>query len=250
MPGKKKKPAHSRHPLPKKNRSLQGFYTPFEQLDQHLARKSALLASVAPQGGNSKTVQPISNDEAIFHEAMSDVVPLAKLYREKVPAGRPAKILPRFLIQEELEVYEHLVDLITGEGQFELTYSDEYIDGAVVGLSPDILRKLRNGDFSYQGCLDLHGFNRDQARELVSDYLFESFSCKRRCVLIVSGRGLNSKDKEPVLKHNLATWLTRAPLKRLVLAFASARSWDGGAGAFYVLLRRNKGKAPLVCPAR
>jgi len=71
-----------------------------------------------------------------------------------------------------------------------------------------------------------------------------------RCILIVCGRGLNSAGRQPVLKQNLVTWLTRAPLKRIVLAFACARSRDGGAGAFYVLVRRNKGKAPFVCPAR
>jgi len=78
----------------------------------------------------------------------------------------------------------------------------------------------------------------------------ECFAARRRCVLIIAGRGLNSKDKEPVLKNNLPAWLTRAPLKRVVLAFASARSYDGGWGAFYVLLRKNEGKAPVVTPAR
>ena len=60
----------------------------------------------------------------------------------------------------------------------------------------------------------------------------------QRCVLIVHGRGLNSKDQVPVLKHRLTTWLTRGSWARLVLAFTSARPCDGGAGALYVLLRR------------
>jgi DNA-nicking Smr family endonuclease len=51
------------------------------------------------------------------------------------------------------------------------------------------------------------------------------------------------------LKEGLVRWFMQAPLKRLVLAFASARSYDGGAGAFYVLLRRNKEKSDLVTPA-
>ncbi|MGV8075436.1 MAG: Smr/MutS family protein, partial [Syntrophobacteraceae bacterium] len=71
-----------------------------------------------------------------------------------------------------------------------------------------------------------------------------------RCVLVVPGRGLNSQDKQPVLKNGLIKWLTQTPLNRFVLAFASARSYDGGAGAFYVLLRRNPGKATFLVPAR
>ena len=143
-----------------------------------------------------------------------------------------------------------MVDLVAGEGPFELSYSDEYIDGAVLGISPEVLKKLREGYFSYQDYLDLHGLNRQQARSEVRDFIMECFAARRRCVLIIAGRGLNSKDKEPVLKNNLPIWLTRAPLKRVVLAFASARSYDGGWGAFYVLLRKNEGKAPLITPAR
>ena len=157
---------------------------------------------------------------------------------------------PRFLAREEAEVFARLMDLVSGEGPFELVCSDEYVDGAVVGLSPEILTKLRKGDFSYQEYIDLHGCNRQQAREAVVRFVQEGFTKNWRCLLIVSGRGLNSKDKEPVLKRHLVNWLTRAPLKRIVLAFASARSYDGGAGAFYVLLRRNEGKAPLVSPAQ
>jgi len=112
-----------------------------------------------------------------------------------------------------------------------------------------VVKKLRNGDFSYQAHLDLHGLNREQALPMVVQFIQRSFVQKRRCVLIVSGRGLNSLEKEPVLKHSLVRWLTHAPLKRLVLAFASARAYDGGAGAFYVLLRRNEANNPILVPA-
>ena len=56
-------------------------------------------------------------------------------------------------------------------------------------------------------------------------------------MLIVHGRDLRSKDNVPVLKEKLAAWLTRGAIGRRVLAFTSARPWDGGAGAVYVLLR-------------
>ena len=229
---------------------MHGFYTPFRDLDQHLARNSPPACHSPRPGKTSATAQQKTTEEAIFLNAMADVVPLPRARHERVPPSPPNKAPPRFLAQEELEVYAHLVDLVTGEGPFELTYSDEYVDGAVVGLSPEILKKLRRGDFSYQDCLDLHGYNSNQAHELVTQFACESFAHRLRCILIVCGRGLNSAGREPVLKQNLVTWLTRAPLKRLVLAFACARSWDGGAGAFYVLLRRNRGKAPFVCPAR
>jgi DNA-nicking Smr family endonuclease len=42
-----------------------------------------------------------------------------------------------------------------------------------------------------------------------------------------------------VLKSKLPTWLTSGPAKKIVLAFATAKPYDGGAGAVYVLLRRS-----------
>jgi len=250
MAGKKRKTTRSKHRPSSRDLSLLGFYTPFKDLDQHLARNSP-PAGASPQPEKpSAVVQQKVGEDTIFFNAMADVAPLPRSQRERVPPSPPTKAPPRFLAQEEIEVYAHLVDLVTGDGPFELTYSDEYVDGAVVGLSPEILKKLRNGDFSYQDCLDLHGYNSSQARDLVTQFVRESFAHKLRCILIVCGRGLNSAGREPVLKQNLVTWLTRAPLKRIVLAFACARSRDGGAGAFYVLVRRNKGKAPFVCPAR
>ncbi len=235
-----------------------GFYTPFQELDQLFGRIFSAspkhLAKLDPfsekPGAHLHKIKSGADEDCLFQTAMSDVSPLPAGCRKKVPLRPSGRQYPRFLAMEEIEAYTELVDLVAGEGPFELSSSDEYIDGAVLGISPDVLKKLREGYFSYQDYLDLHGLNRQQAREEVRDFLMECFAARRRCVLIIAGRGLNSKDKEPVLKNNLITWFTRAPLKRVVLAFASARSYDGGWGAFYVLLRKNEGKAPLVTPAR
>ena len=241
-----------------RHKPRQGFYTPFQELDQlygqifsshpqHLADLDPLLEK---NGVHPHRIKIEADEDSLFQTAMADVSPLPAGPCKKVPLRGPEKKYPRFLAREETEAYTQLVDLVAGEGPFELSSSDEYIDGAVLGISPEVLKKLREGYFSYMDYLDLHGLNRQQAREKVRDFIMECFAARRRCVLIIAGRGLNSKDKEPVLKNNLPTWLRRAPLKRMVLAFASARSYDGGWGAFYVLLRKNEGKDPLVTPAR
>ena len=249
MAAKKKKRRLVKDRASPKNSSVQAFYTPFKELDQHLGRKAAAAEPAQQLAGGKMPKPPTVGEDEVFLQAMRDVVPLANKSHDRIPPSTPAKSFPRFLLQEEREAYAQLADLVAGDGPFELTFSDEYVDGAILGLSPEILKKLRNGDFSYQDNLDLHGLNRQQASELVTQFIYEGFCRKLRCVLIVCGRGLNSENKEPVLKQHLVGWLTRSPLKRLILAFASARSWDGGAGAFYVLLRRNRGKAPFICPA-
>ncbi len=243
----KKKTARSLRPSRRTKPSMQGFYTPFEGLDQHLREISRSRKVDKPISLFARD-EPVSKDDEgeIFLRHMSDVIPLPQLQRERIPPPTPAQKPAKFLAREEEEVYAHLMGLVCGEVKFELSFSDEYTDGAVVGLSPEVLRKLKTGEFSYQDHVDLHGCKREEAREVVIQFIQECFGRGLRCVLIVSGRGLNSRDKIPVLKQGLVRWLTQSPLRRLILAFASARSCDGGAGAFYVLLRRNEQKGTFT----
>lgn len=139
---------------------------------------------------------------------------------------------------EDAEAYAQLSDLVDGSGDFDISDTDEYIEGLAAGLDRRLLVRLRRGDFAIQGHVDLHGLTRDEARIRVEGFLHESRLRSRRCVLIIHGRGLNSKDQIPVLKESVRIWLTRGRISRSVLAFATARPTDGGAGAVYVLLRR------------
>lgn len=59
-----------------------------------------------------------------------------------------------------------------------------------------------------------------------------------RTALVVTGRGLNSPDGNPVLRAKIRQWFTQEPFRRIILAFCTARREDGGTGALYVLLRK------------
>jgi len=100
------------------------------------------------------------------------------------------------------------------------------------------LRRLKAGDFAVADHLDLHGLRREPARDAVEQFIARSRAAGKRCVLIVHGKGLNSKDHIPVLKLHLQGWLSRGRIGRNILAFSTARPHDGGTGAVYVLLRR------------
>ena len=84
----------------------------------------------------------------------------------------------------------------------------------------------------------LDGMTQAQAQDAVDRFLTDSHRARKRCVLIVHGRGLNSPAQIPVLKAWLRGWLGQKRIGKTVLAFASARPQDGGTGAVYVLLRR------------
>jgi DNA-nicking Smr family endonuclease len=139
---------------------------------------------------------------------------------------------------ESRQVMEQLQGLVRGSVELDITFSDEYIEGAVQGFSRKLMKKLKRGELPVQGHIDLHGLTKPDAETAVTDFLLESFRNGLRCVLIVHGRGLNSPESMPVLKEGLPQWLNRGRVRKVVLAFATARPYDGGTGATYVFLRQ------------
>jgi DNA-nicking Smr family endonuclease len=188
---------------------------------------------------------PAADPTTLFLDAVADVRPLDPGVRARVDGPAPASPA-RSVTDPDAEALAELCDLVAGGVPFDISDSDEYVEGAMVGLDPRLLRRLRNGEFACQAHLDLHGMTSEEARRAVERFLTRAYQSGKRCVLIVHGRGHNSKDQIPVLKRRLATWLARGRWARLILAFTSARACDGGAGALYVLLRRQRNaKRPI-----
>jgi DNA-nicking Smr family endonuclease len=184
------------------------------------------------------------DDESLFRHAMQGVERLAPTARDRVAGPTPAAE-PRTPVSEDAEALALLSDLVRGDAAFDISETREYVEGHVVGLDPRLVRRLRRGDFAWQAHLDLHGHTAAQARDAVERFILAGVRDGHRCVLIVHGRGLNSKDQIPVLKEHMKSWLARGRIGRHVLAFTSARTVDGGAGALYVLLRRDRTPRPI-----
>ena len=101
------------------------------------------------------------------------------------------------------------------------------------GVDRRELRKIKRGDYVPGSVLDLHGQTAEEAIASVKQFI----ESRRRykCVSIVHGRGLHSKDNVSVLRTRVRQYLRRHPA---VLAYADAPRTDGGSGAVYVLLRK------------
>lgn len=170
------------------------------------------------------------DDVQLFQEAVKGARPV-KVSRVAHPQKKP-KPIPKKLFEDERQVlrdslsdgYIPAHEIESGE---ELLYLRE-------GQSPVILSKLRRGHWVVQAHIDLHGLISDEARLYVSEFIAD---CKKkgiRCVRIVHGKGLGSRNKEPILKHKLRNWLMQ---KDEVIAYAQAKQNDGGSGAVIVLLK-------------
>jgi len=222
----------------------EAFNSAFKGLVALKKAEKSIIEKPQSQSPPEKEQEP--DDTRLFLAAMSDVRPLSEssrtIARRPDPEMRPAHPVR----DDDLEVITQLSDLVSGNSQMDITFSDEYIQGAVQGFGPRLMQRLKRGQFPIQDHIDLHGFTRQEAETRVREFLIQSHLLGLRCVLVVHGRGLNSENHIPVLKEYVPLWLSRGPAKKIVLAFSTARPYDGGTGAIYVLLRKWGGTSRTI----
>jgi DNA-nicking Smr family endonuclease len=97
------------------------------------------------------------------------------------------------------------------------------------------MRKLKLGQISFEGSLDLHGMSVELARETMWEFLAEATKLEIRCVRITHGKAVRLDGKRPMIKSHVNTWLRQ---HQQVLGFTSCIAKHGGAGAVYVMLKR------------
>jgi DNA-nicking Smr family endonuclease len=175
--------------------------------------------------------QPASDPAREFLDAVRDVEPLPDPGRV-VHAPKPRAPLPFQRLEDDRQV---LLDSLSDPAQADLELeAGDALSFMRPGLSPQVLRRLRSGHWARQDQLDLHGSRSQEARSLLVEFLAQAVKRGYRCVLVVHGKGLGSKNHEPVLKRKMAGWLAQ---RSEVLAFCEAPPADGGSGAVVVLLQ-------------
>lgn len=166
-----------------------------------------------------------------FRSMVGTVMPLA--IKQRVEHDRPPHPpIPRQRIEDDQQV---LIASVSDEFEIDtLLHTDAELSFRRPGIGPDVLRRLRRGEWVIQDHLDLHGARVDEARELLANFLREAIKRGVRCVRVIHGKGLGSKDRQPVLKGKTRVWLAQ---RDEVIAFCQARPAEGGSGALVVLLR-------------
>lgn len=104
------------------------------------------------------------------------------------------------------------------------------------GVQDSQLRRLKAGQIAFEGSIDLHGMTVEKARSELWEFLAEAQRLEVRCVRITHGKSNRLDGRRPMLKSHVNTWLRQ---HSAVLGFSSCQPKHGGAGALYVLLKRN-----------
>ena len=174
----------------------------------------------------------ISDDEAsLFRAAVRDAVPLRAPARHVAHRPERPPVPVHSLLDEHAALDESRHAPLDWESALETGEEIAYVRA---GVSRQVLRKLRRGHWVVQDHLDLHGMNRAEAHEALVAFLHAALRRAHRCVRVVHGKGLGSKNREPVLKGKVKTWLAQ---REEVVAFCQAPAAQGGGGAVLVLLK-------------
>ena len=116
--------------------------------------------------------------------------------------------------------------------------------------------KLPNKDFKRQKnknlkirSIDLHGYTLDEANKTIENFINEPFSENINKLIIVTGKGLHSENENDpyvskdlgILKYSVPEFINNnASLMKMINEITDAKIEDGGGGAFYIFLKKNK----------
>lgn len=162
-------------------------------------------------------VKPIKHDRADTGKPKAD--------RQKLSALRQAATQ----VQGEVKV-DGLSD------QFVIDVgAEDALHWAANGVQEGQMRKLKLGQISFEGSLDLHGMSVEKARDTLWEFLAEAGRLEVRCVRVTHGKAARMDGRKPLIKSHVNTWLRQHPQ---VLGFTSCQPKHGGTGAVYVMLKR------------
>ena len=97
--------------------------------------------------------------------------------------------------------------------------------------------------------IDLHGYTLENANQVINKFINNAYKDGIRKLIIVTGKGLHSQnEKNPyvskelsILKHSIPNYIiNNQSLMNKIIEIKKAKIEDGGSGAFYIFLKKNK----------
>jgi DNA-nicking Smr family endonuclease len=181
---------------------------------------------------------PSEEDRALFKKAVADATPLVDTARVRHAIAPPSAFPQKTQADEKAALLASQLAMNPSPMSWDVGADIEDEQSYLrAGVNPDLLRKLRRGQWTIQGELDLHHQTQDEAHASISEFVRTARDREWRCVRIIHGKGLSSHMKIPVLRGKVRRWLQQ---KDEVLAYCEPRPNGGGSGAVLVLLRGAK----------
>ena len=122
--------------------------------------------------------------------------------------------------------------------------SADALHAAPIQMDAKAFGKMTRGKLLPEARIDLHGMTLAEAHPDLIRFILNAHADGLRLVLVITGKGKRGDDTGPipqrmgVLRHQVPQWLRQLPLMPVILQVAQAHLRHGGAGAYYVYLRR------------
>jgi DNA-nicking Smr family endonuclease len=182
-------------------------------------------------------------DFDLWRDVTRTVKPLGKRRHAASPAGRSAPAA-----QATRSVRE--------EGTVPTRRAPRSAPPPLTGLDRKSERRMTRGQVSIDGRIDLHGTGIELARMRLLRFIGGMRSEGARLVLVITGKGespftrhtlhgsahFHTPERQGRLRRLVPDWLHEAEFRAHVAGFQPAHPRHGGGGAFYVKLRRNRGR--------
>jgi DNA-nicking Smr family endonuclease len=175
---------------------------------------------------------PDPKERELWRTAMRDVRPLrgqkaARPKTEDAPSAPPKAVVPK----------AQATKLAAPAPPPPKPEPPELTIGRIADVDKRLAERLRRGQLSIEGKLDLHGLTQQEAHDQLSGFIALSQKQGRRCILVVTGKGA-WREGAGILREMVPRWLNERLNRARVLAIAQAQPQHGGAGALYILLKR------------
>jgi DNA-nicking Smr family endonuclease len=109
-------------------------------------------------------------------------------------------------------------------------------------------RRLRRGGAQPDWTIDLHGHTLDSARRLLDNALDQALAEGVRVMLVITGKpprgddhGHDGRPRRGLIRASIGQWLQSSRHASQIAAVRNAHPRHGGAGALYIILRRERG---------
>ena len=121
------------------------------------------------------------------------------------------------------------------------TSGDERLPNKDLKLSKEKFFKVKS--------IDLHGYTLEEANKTIEKFIYQSFREKINKLIVITGKGLHSQnEKDPYVSKDLSIIKYSVPefiesnksLMKIINEIKDANIEDGGSGAFYIYLKKNK----------
>ena len=123
---------------------------------------------------------------------------------------------------------------------------EEHLSTQPLRMDRRTYEKMTRGKLLPEARIDLHGMTLAQAHPELIGFMLNAHADGKRLVLVITGKGKRGDDHGPIpqrmgaLRHQVPQWLAGPPLGAIILQVTTASVKHGGAGAYYVYLKRHR----------